>query len=52
MLVKELIEELKKCDENLRVDYLADDGIYYEVCQVAIGSDYEEEEEDAVILFW
>lgn len=53
MLVKELIEELKKYDGELRVDFEDTNEDFFEVLKVVPGTDYEDEDEhDAVVLWW
>lgn len=55
MLVKELIEELKKYDGNLKVEFCADaDDYFLEFDEVRPGTDYVDEDmdkSDAVILW-
>ena len=53
MLVKELIEELKKYDGELRVDVEDTNNGIFEIYKVVPGTDYEDEDEhDAVVLWW
>lgn len=52
MLVKELIEELKKYDGNLRVDYEDENNGIFEIFKVIPGTDYEDEDEHDAIVLW
>ena len=52
MLVKELIEELKKYDGELRVDVEDTDNGIFEILEVVPGTDYEDEDMHDAIVLW
>lgn len=52
MLVKELIEELKKYDENLRIEFEDDNNGFFEIHQVVPGTYYEDEDMHDAVVLW
>ena len=52
MLVKELIEELKKYDGDLRVEFEDNNNGFFEVFQVVPGTYYEDEDKHDAVVLW